>query len=371
MENKTVYKTIYDALKEEIIENNYPVGSMLPTELQMASRFEVSRPTITKVYDKLQDEGFVKKKRGAGTIVLYEHDKTIDRVFTFGLLLPGVGESEIFPIINDQLLKRSESGKFNCLWDGATASSADIRRSLIVFCCDNYIEKQVDGVFFAPLERVLDADEINHQICRKLQAANIPVILIDRDIVKNPLRSEFDIVCLDNFNAGSVMATHLIDAGCELIYYFYRPDSAFSVLSRLSGIRDTVLNKGLKFGEKNIICADPSDLKVVRQMKIIPGKTGVICANDSTAAVLMSTLDEAELKISTDLLICGFDDMKYSNHLKHALTSFRQPCTTIADMSIDLMFRRLSGNPKIPVTASLRGELNAKESTKFVNGCVC
>ena len=68
---------------------------------------------------------------------------------TFGLLLPGAGESEIFSIINDQLLKQSEAGKFNCLWEGATASNADIRRELIETCCDNYKERGNRHILFS------------------------------------------------------------------------------------------------------------------------------------------------------------------------------------------------------------------------------
>lgn len=87
----------------------------------------------------MQDEGYIKKKKGLGTIVIHKHTNTIN---IFGLLLPGAGESEIFSIINDQLLKQSETGKFNCLWEGATASSAHIRRTLIETCCENYIKKK-------------------------------------------------------------------------------------------------------------------------------------------------------------------------------------------------------------------------------------
>ena len=85
--------------------------------------YSVSRPTIAKVYNQLQTEGYITKKKGLGTIVNHKYTST---TLSFGLLLPGAGESEIFSIINDQLLKQSEAGKFNCLWEGATASNANI-----------------------------------------------------------------------------------------------------------------------------------------------------------------------------------------------------------------------------------------------------
>lgn len=362
MEVKINYKTIYTTLKDEISNGNFPTGSLLPTEQTLAQKYSVSRPTIAKVYNQLQTEGYLKKTKGLGTIVVHEN---ITSEYTFGLLLPGAGESEIFSIINDQLLKLSESGQFNCLWEGATAGSADIRRTLIETCRDNYIKRKVDGIFFSPLERVPDANKINIRICEDIRKAGIPLILIDRDIMNFPERSQFDLVSLDNFNAGCLMAQHLVDAGCEMIHYFYRPDSASSVLLRLSGVKDVVQKHNLPFDRKNVHCGNPEDATFVKQISVIPGKTGIICANDSTAAVLMSTIDAIGLKISSDLLICGYDNMKYSQHLKHALTSFKQPCEEIANVSVELMMRRIKNKNAVPVTVTLTGEIISRDSSVF------
>ncbi len=363
MESKISYKVIYNTLKDQILKEAFPPGSMLPTEQTLAQKYSVSRPTIAKVYNQLQEEGFIKKTKGLGTVVIYQCKNT---TYTFGLLLPGAGESEIFSIINDQLLKQSEIGRFNCLWEGATASSAEIRKTLIETCCESYINKKVDGIFFSPLERVPDAYNLNLKICAAIREANIPLILIDRDILTFPERSEFDVVCLDNFSAGCIMAKHLIDQGCNKLHFFYRPDSASSVDLRLSGVRETVLKHQYSFTENNIFCGNPEDLDFVRQMEIVPGKTGIVCANDSTAAVLMSSLDALGIKISSDILMCAYDDMKYSKHLKHSLTSYRQPCVEIANISIELLMRRLKDNNHIPITANLTGEIVIRESSQFL-----
>ncbi|TKC03766.1 GntR family transcriptional regulator [Pedobacter frigoris] len=362
MKGKISSKTIYDTLKDQIHKDRFPAGSMLPAELTLAQKYLVSRPTIAKVYNQLQDEGLVLKTKGLGTVVTHQHANTNH---TFGLLLPGAGESEIFSIINDQLLGRSETGSFNCLWEGATAGSAEIRESLIESCCESYINKRVDGIFFSPLERVPDADELNLKICEAIQEANIPLILIDRNIRISPDRRTFDVVSIDNFNAGSVMAKHLLDQGCEELHFFYRPDSASSIDLRISGVRDLVQKQGHSFTTNNLFCGNPEDLDFVKKMKITPGKTGIICANDSTAAVLMSSLDAQGVEISSDVLVCGYDDMKYSKHLKHSLTSLRQPCEEIANISIELMMRRLKDNSHIPITVNLSGEIVIRESSQF------
>lgn len=362
MDNRVNYKIIYDILKEEISNETFPFGALLPTEQNLADKYTVSRPTIAKVYNQLQEEGYIRKKKGFGTQVVYNQPNPL---YTFGLLLPGAGESEIFSLINDQLLKESKKGKFNCLWEGATASSAEIRKSLIETCCENYIRKNTDGILFSPLERVTDAEKINLRICKEISEARIPLVLLDRDIVKAPARSEYDVVCIDNFNAGGMMGEHLIESGCEVVHFFYRPNSAHSVDLRLSGIREVVLKKGLTFTGENVYQGEPSDIDLVKQIKIVPGKTGIICANDSTAAVLISSLDAIGVKISSDVLICGYDNMKYSEHLKHSLTSYRQPCEEIANLSIELLNRRIKNRHLLPMNVNLAGEMIIRESSRF------
>lgn len=363
MDHKVNYKFIYETIKEDIIKGVYPTNTLLPTETAAAQKYNVSRPTISKAYNQLQDEGYITKKKGAGTIVNYKSDHS---VYTFGLLLPGAGESEIFSIINDRLLEQSEVMGFNCLWEGATAGNANTRMALIESNSDSYIQKQVDGIFFSPLERVPDADCINRRICDKITEAGIPLVLIDRDIVCFPRRSPFDVVCLDNFNAGCLTALHLIDQGCEHIYFFQRPDSASSVNMRQAGVEHTLLEHNLPFDRSHVICGNPQDPDLVRQIPIVPRKTGIICANDSTAAVLMSTLAEANIQVSSDVAICAYDNMKYSMHLKHALTTFEQPCKELADVSIELMFRRIRNREAMAVTANLAGKLIVRESSRFI-----
>lgn len=364
MKNKHNYKSIYQEVKSTILDQTYPTNTLLPTETTLAEKYNVSRPTIAKVYSQLQKEGLVHKSKGKGTVILYKKEPKSN--YTFGVLLPGAGESEIFSMINDQILKQSEAMQFTCLLDGTTASNAQIRKNLIESCCDNYIRRKVDGIFFSPLERVSDTDVINKNICHKISQAKIPLILIDRDIVPPPQKSPFDVVCLDNYGAGCVMAQHLIDAGCKKIYFLYRPSSAYSVKVRCLAVKNTVQEHGLPFDLQHEYCGNPEDMDFINRIRIERGKTGIICANDATAAVLMSSLESAGYKTRTDLLITGFDDMKYSQHLKCSLTSFVQPCKEIADISIELMMRKIKCYNRPPVSVYLRGDIIIRDSSRFL-----
>lgn len=349
--------------REDILSGKISFGAILPPEADLAQKLNVSRPTIAKVYNALQAEGLVKKKPGFGTTVIYNKDQ---KHFTFGLLLPGSGESEIFGIINDHFLELSKQKDFTCLWDGTIANNAEMRQSLILKNCESYVDRQVNGVFFSPLERTAKANYLNEKICKVLDSNGIPIVLIDRDITAFPDRSKYDVIGIDNYRAGYVMAEHLIKAGCENINFFYRKDSAYSVNLRLAGCRSACYDSGIHFDHENSICGEPSDIGLVRKIKIVNKKTGILCANDSTAAVLMSTLHKLGIVVAGDVLIAGFDDMKYAKHLQVPLTTYKQPLMDIAMTCINAIFDKLLNPLQATCTYNLEGKIIVRDSTRFI-----
>ena len=356
---KKDFKSIYAVIKSKIENFEIGPGELLPTETVMAQEFGVSRPTISKVYNQLQVDGLVAKKRGFGTEVLKHKGSSLP---LYGLLLPGAGESEIFGIINDKLLEMASPNTYACLCEGVGASNAKIRSYLLESCADEYIRKGVDGVIFSPLERVDDADALNVSVCKKLDAAGIPVILVDRDIYNFPQRSDYDLVCLDNYSAGFLMAMHFINQGHKNIYFFHRPHSAYSVQLRISGISSAMMQMGLEFSSKHIICSETSDFSVLKS-GIFEEGSAIICANDSTAAMLIPSLESIGYEVGKSIFISGYDNMRYARHLKYPLTSFRQPCEKIAELSIELMTRRIANPSAAVVTINIAGELIVRESS--------
>jgi GntR family transcriptional regulator len=60
---------VYEIIVNGISNGTYPPGSLLPSENQLAERFNVSRPTIRAAFARLVERGYVKRKRGVGTFV--------------------------------------------------------------------------------------------------------------------------------------------------------------------------------------------------------------------------------------------------------------------------------------------------------------
>lgn len=64
------YQVIADDLMADIAAEKFPVGSMLPTEMELCQRYDVSRYTVREALRQLRELGMVAMRRGSGTRVL-------------------------------------------------------------------------------------------------------------------------------------------------------------------------------------------------------------------------------------------------------------------------------------------------------------
>ena len=350
---KPKHKLIFNVLRNDIHNKKYKLGDRLPSEIQLASQFAVSRPTIGKALGKLEKIGYVERRTGSGTYVTYGAKKQNNCVL--GLLLPGFSESEIFESICKQMTKLAEELNIRLVWHGSNSDDIQIRCRQTEKQCAEYIEQNIDGVFFSPLERSAQKDEINQIVCNVFDKVGIPVVLIDRDICGPFERSKHDLIGIDNFRAAYKM-TELLLKNCRKIMFVARPYSAPTVDQRIAGYRVALLQAGITPQMEWILIGEPDDRDFVRKLIEPNSPTAVICANDATAAVLMNTLDELNIAIPEQVRVVGFDDMRYASHLRVALTTFRQPCQDIGTAAIHLMLSRIANPSQSIKTITLEGQ---------------
>ena len=60
---------ITERLESLILDGTFVAGSKLPSERELAERFEVSRPSLREAMGNLQAKGLVERKQGGGTFV--------------------------------------------------------------------------------------------------------------------------------------------------------------------------------------------------------------------------------------------------------------------------------------------------------------
>ena len=72
--NSIKYLSIYEDLKEEIINGTYPIGGLFPAEPELQTLFGVSRITVRHAVQLLVDEGYLQRIHGVGTVVVSQKE---------------------------------------------------------------------------------------------------------------------------------------------------------------------------------------------------------------------------------------------------------------------------------------------------------
>jgi DNA-binding LacI/PurR family transcriptional regulator len=224
----------------------------------------------------------------------------------------------------------------------------------------------VGGVFFAPFELIPDKDAINRRIVRSLDEAGIPVVLLDRDYVRYPGRSNHDLVGVNNRRVGHTITDHLFECGCKRLLFVLRPGSASTIHARAAGFAEAFITRRVDFSLELIRECEPSDISYVRQMLRKYKPDGIVCGNDVTAGYLLHTLDELGVEVPDDVMIGGIDDVKYAELMRVRLTTIRQPFAAIGDAAYRAMLERIVRPGAAPRHITLGCELVLRDSTRML-----
>jgi GntR family transcriptional regulator, arabinose operon transcriptional repressor len=337
------YRQILDALKDAIAAGEYGSGQRLPSESELVKVFSASRVTVNRALRELQLMGLIERRAGSGSYVR----PSLTTGYTFGLLIPELGLTEIFEPICRGMAETQLDEHHVLLWGKSPGDSLSLENDA-KDVCQQWIAKKVSGVFFAPVELTGHADESNRRMMGFLEQAGIPVVLIDRDLVPFPERSSHDLVGIDNRRAAYVLTRHLIDVGCRRLVFVARHRSAPNCVARSVGFREAVVDAGLDFRPDFIrLAARPEDRDEISEVLSVCQPDGIVCANDYTAAQLMRTLESLSIKVPDQVRLAGFDDVKYASLLPVALTTIHQPCSAIGTAAVRAMIERLL-NPGLP-----------------------
>jgi DNA-binding LacI/PurR family transcriptional regulator len=303
----------------------------------LVGRFGLSRITVGRALRDLQAAGLVERRAGSGTFVRPAAGSGL----SFGLLIPDLGETEIFEPICQGMMVSPLARAHALVW-GSLESGRGTKEERAWELCRRYIDRKVSGVFFAPLELTPAKDELNRRVARALDEAGIPVILLDRTVGPYPERGHHDLVALDNRRAGYVATEHLVRMGSRRVAFVGVPNAAATVDAREAGYREALYAAGASFERSFAHRLDPADAESVRAFMDSTRPDAIVCANDRTAARLMHTLIALGHAVPRDVRLVGIDDLEYASLLPVPLTTIRQPTREIGAAALAAMLDRVS-----------------------------
>jgi GntR family transcriptional regulator len=109
------YLQVARALRKEIVDGVYPVGSQLPTEHELCERFAVSRYTIREALRRLREDNLVSSRPRTGTLVVprpssdsyVQHVMSINDLLAFAAGTHFAIESIAMVTIDEELTART------------------------------------------------------------------------------------------------------------------------------------------------------------------------------------------------------------------------------------------------------------------------
>ena len=113
------YKQICQSLKTAIESGAYGAGFRLPSEHELVQTFGASRVTVSRALKELQIGGLIDRRAGSGT---YVRASTVKQ-HAFGLLIPELGQTEIFEPICQGMVATQEEQNHVLIWGRSLAGS--------------------------------------------------------------------------------------------------------------------------------------------------------------------------------------------------------------------------------------------------------
>jgi GntR family transcriptional regulator of arabinose operon len=362
---KSRSRQIYELIRARIDSGGLLPGAKLPTELQLMQHFAVSRTTVSRALRDLELQGLIRRRRGSGTYVreLTPATEQLDLAFFVPWVEAGAGLPYVEGLIHQRLAdlasRRQSTLLLKCLADGMDLAERAITAAR------NLADLRIDGVFYYPAELPGDQMQLNRVVVDLLVAAGIRVVLIDRDILPFPGRSEFTRIGYDNRRAGVVLTEHLLQVGCKRIAFVGIPEVSTAVADRLAGFYEAHRMRGLSVDKKLVHMVDEVEITrefcddLIRRDK----PDAIICKMDRFAALIGRHLMAKGVRIGQDIKLAGFDDDPIAELLPVPLTTIRLPVQSFAQAAYEAMLDNVTGTDTNPRQIVIDAELVVRGST--------
>lgn len=124
------HREISHALREELAGGKFDPGIRMPSESQLVERFNASRPTVARALRTLQEEGLIERRVGSGTFALEPFSRRPTNTRTLALLIPDLGNTEIFQLIAGEIARCARTKDYSLMWGESGMPKLDTDASL-------------------------------------------------------------------------------------------------------------------------------------------------------------------------------------------------------------------------------------------------
>ncbi len=231
-----LYEKIYDDLKDQILSGEYSNGALLPTEKELQEKYNVSRITVKHAYRLLEEQDFIERIPGKGTILKPATQKSNKQMI--GVVLCNFDSS-----FGVQLIKSIETEAKEYGYRIILARSFDNHENESKVLSD-FVSLGVSGIIIQNCHGAFTKNLV------KLFIKEFPVVSVDRFSKSLLIPS----VSSDNFGGSVEITEHLLKKGHKnILFVSSNPESTSTLTDRLAGFQQAFMNHGIPINSQCLL----------------------------------------------------------------------------------------------------------------------
>ncbi len=351
-------ESVYRILEDRISTGVWPLDSVIPTEVQLASEFECSRSTIGKAVARLVHAGMVNRRTRVGTRVISSsvgQNRPFVELDAFAFIYPSERHEGIWRVVEAfQNAARVQNRRVVTLSTGV-----DYRKEVEAIA--RLSEFDVKGVAIYPIFQTA-RDQIH--FAQVLMEAKFPMVLVELSIPG----FGWPAVVIDGFDAGYTMTKYLISRGVRRIGFLSNYAWTPSMRDRYLGYRRALHESGIEEDLGAVMLehsmhanfSDPLNEPTYLGLEYLdrrPKVDAVVCGDDFLAQGLLIAATRKGMKVPDDLKITGVSDYTISPLAETTLTTYRVPCEKIGQRTFELLHSQVSNNKHSSEETFIQGEI--------------
>ena len=330
------YSQLMEDLKEMILSGKIKAGEKLPSENTLAASYKVSRQTVRKALEILENAGYIYAQHGKGTFCceIVRHTSASKNIAVVTTYLADY----IFPQVIQGIDEVLTSEGYSIMLKNTRNSRAQEAK-----CLEELLQKNIDGMIIEPSKSQIYCKHLH--LFEKLDACHIPYIFIQSCFEQ--LKEKPQIV-MDDQKGGYLLTKHLIEQGHQKIAGVFKADD-LQGLNRHKGYIKALQEAGRSYDPEKVIWFYTEDrnihpyeaVKALMQEK--EKIDAVVCYNDQIAWEVIKAARTMGLKVPQDLSVTGYDGSYLASTYDLKLTTIRHPQEKLGEMAARKLLQLISG----------------------------
>jgi DNA-binding LacI/PurR family transcriptional regulator len=296
----TLVAQVEKTLRRAVIDGVFFSGR-LPSSVELAEQFGVSRETVRLALESMQDDGLVVKHRRRGTLInppsLPTRLEPTSKIL--GYLQADYSQEQGEP----EVITRATS---SYMFDGALVEAGNagyqlVARSARILNLRTAFDELSSQV---RLRGMIFASIAEEKLLRQLSGLHMPVVLLDHDLHLGKLSS----IRPDSADSAKLAVSHLAELGHRRIALaqWHQDDlNPWRVRGYREGMREVGLRCRRTWEVFVRITRDGAAKVVNTILQTSPQPTAVICFSNALASFVIDAAHERGLRVPEDLSVIG------------------------------------------------------------------